>query len=36
MSKEVMNVFIEKVMPAVLNEMLKEKQGQGSPGAPSE
>jgi len=36
LSKEVMNVFIEKVMPAVLNEMLKEKQGQGSPGAPSE
>ena len=36
LSKEVMNVFIEKVMPAVLNEMLKEKQGQGSQGAPSE
>ena len=30
LSKEVMNVFIEKVMPAVLNEMLKEKQGAGS------
>jgi len=36
LSKEVLNVFIEKVMPAVLNEMLKEKQGQGSPEAPSE
>ena len=36
LSKEVMNVFIEKVMPAVLNEMLKDKQGQGSSGAPSE
>jgi len=25
----VLNIFIEKVMPAVLNEMLKEHQGQG-------
>jgi hypothetical protein len=29
LSKEVLNIFIEKVMPAVLNEMLKEHQGQG-------
>jgi hypothetical protein len=36
LSKEVLNIFIEKVMPAVLNEMLKEKQGQGSTGGPSE
>ncbi len=36
LSKEVLNVFIEKIMPAVLNEMLKEKQEQGTPGAPYE
>ena len=36
LSKDVLNIFIEKVMPAVLNEMLKEKQEQGTPGAPSE
>lgn len=29
LSKEVLNIFIEKVMPAVLNEMLKEHQERG-------
>jgi hypothetical protein len=28
LSNETLNIFIEKVLPAVLNEMLKEKAGQ--------